>query len=699
MPKKDADYFRELSRKIDECYSSEEEEKGRKLLEQAIAESKGTDEAYHLFFQGEWEGYTSEDYKKQESLFRHALSKKPDDVLILYNLGNSLSLQGRNEDAISFYDRALVINPKDHNCLQQKGVSLSQLDREEEAISLFDRTLAIKPKDYDTLVSKGVSLSKSGRREEAISLFDEVLAINPNDYYTLRSKSVSLFKLGKHTAAWETIQKARKIKPDDKDIVYTYDYIATFIGKKEKKDPAKKEVKKAESSAPAAVSGEIGSLLGFVEQVRKGMGKDVDGFLRTMKESEDKHDKFLSKGSFLKPDQTLFMVLRKWNSYTPIIPGTEDESYVGGGYYIFHKGRGIVIDPGYNFIENFHQAVGKIEDVHDIILTHAHNDHTIDFESLLSLVYQYNNKKGLKPGDPGFKKVRVFLNLGSMVKFAGLLDLRDAHYLDRVITLEPGQKHDLGEGLALNVLPAYHDEVVSTSYSVGLEFIFAREKERKSIVITSDTGLFPSKKIEKTEKKGAVTHKRTIKAADTGKPEIWTKYDLKNKQINLLVAHMGSLKEEEFKTDINKRDEVFYPDHLGVIGTARVITKLLPKAALVSEFGAELKDIREKLMKLVSGIVNRFCKDAEVEVPNVLPADLPFIYDVWKEKVYCVLGDGMVSIKNIKQAAPEGHTFYYFNKRKINTEPDGTRHQRAKDFEAKRAAREGLYFKADAKDA
>ncbi|MEW5733713.1 MAG: MBL fold metallo-hydrolase [Thermodesulfobacteriota bacterium] len=599
---------------------------------------------------------------------------------------------GREEEAMAFFNRALAVHPRDYHSLRNKGVSLSKLGREEETMALYDRALAVNPHDYHSLREKGVSLGRLGRLEEAMALFDQALALHSRDYRSLHNKSVAFFNLKNYAAAWETIQKAREIKPDDQDVAYVYDYIAAFMGKKRAAAATRKEAK-AEPAHPAAVPGEMPSLLGLVQLVRKDMEKDVGGFLKTMREAEEKHNRFLSAGSFLQPDQTLFMILRKWNSYTPIIPGAEDERYVGGGYYIFHQGRGIVIDPGYNFIENFHQAVGKIEDIDDIVLTHAHNDHTIDFESLLSLVYQYNSKKGLKPGDDGFKQVRVFLNLGSMVKFAGLLDLRDAHYLDRVVTLEPGQKHDLGNGLTLNVLRAYHDEVVSTRYSVGLEFIFRRDKEQRSIVITSDTGLFPGKKIEKTEKKGGAVQKRTVKAADTGKPEIWTQYVLENKPANLLVAHMGSLKEEEFKTDLRQPDEVFYPDHLGVIGTARVITALLPKAALVSEFGAELKMIRPKLMKLISNIVNKFCKKAEITCPSVFPADLPFIYDVWTEKVYCVLGDTMEPIEKIRSLAPKNDTFYYFKKSKSKEEV-AQLSTKADEFVEKRKARQGLYFKS-----
>ncbi len=103
--------------------------------------------------------------------------------------------------------------------------------------------------------------------------------------------------------------------------------------------------------------------------------------------------------------ESFLVVLRKWNSYTPSLPGQtglKDISVhsVGGGYFLYiqapenylETGYGMVIDPGYNFIHNFGAAGFCLDDIDGILITHAHNDHTNDFESLLTLLYQRNDK-------------------------------------------------------------------------------------------------------------------------------------------------------------------------------------------------------------------------------------------------------------------------------------------------------------------
>ena len=64
--------------------------------------------------------------------------------------------------------------------LDLKGLVLHFLGKNNEAISFFDKALAINPNDVDVLTNKGIALHFLGKNNEAISFFDKALAINPN---------------------------------------------------------------------------------------------------------------------------------------------------------------------------------------------------------------------------------------------------------------------------------------------------------------------------------------------------------------------------------------------------------------------------------------------------------------------------------------------------------------------------------------
>jgi tetratricopeptide (TPR) repeat protein len=64
--------------------------------------------------------------------------------------------------------------------LELKGLVLHFLGKNNEAISFFDKALAINPNDAEVLNNKGIALHFLGKNNEAISIFDKALAINPN---------------------------------------------------------------------------------------------------------------------------------------------------------------------------------------------------------------------------------------------------------------------------------------------------------------------------------------------------------------------------------------------------------------------------------------------------------------------------------------------------------------------------------------
>ena len=568
----------------------------------------------------------------------------------------------------------MQIKSDDYNTLRDKGVSLSKLGREEETIGLYDKALQIKSDDYNTLRGMGVSLSKSGRQEEAIDLFDRALQIKPDDSLTLRNKGVTYFHLGKYESALECLREAVRIDLKNKDITEAYSYVIGYL---------KRDVAEQESVLDDRQADGIVTLRGMVQKIRDEMKDSVNLFLAQMEEREVKRSEFLSRNSLLNPSRSLLLLLRKWNSFTPIIPSKEDERYVGGGYFIYHRGCGNVIDPGYNFIENFCRAGCRITDIDNVILSHAHNDHTNDFESLLSLIYQYNRKNKIIKSSKEYKKINIYMNIGSFKKFSGLMDLRSSEYIDCIYTLSERSKYKLGEGVTVQALRAYHDELISKKYAVGLKFSIGNGKDAKTILITSDTGLFP-------HKKGGLADEDV---ADVSKQEIWETYRLSSKPVHLLIVHIGSIREDEFKASIDAQNEkVFYPNHLGIMGTIRVISKIKPRLAIVSEFGEELIDFQEDLIKSIEKVVNA-CFAPE-DCPKFLPGDLPLIYSIEDEKIYCVLSKQLVPASHITYTLPDKKTLYYYDARISDPSRLTKMSAEANSFEINRKNKEGLYFKS-----
>jgi tetratricopeptide (TPR) repeat protein len=97
----------------------------------------------------------------------------------LYNQATDLYRQGRYEEAIAYYDKALAIDPNDVDALNYKGAALYRQGKHQEAITYFDKALAIDPNYVPALTYKGIYVYDLERYDEAIAYYDKALAIDP----------------------------------------------------------------------------------------------------------------------------------------------------------------------------------------------------------------------------------------------------------------------------------------------------------------------------------------------------------------------------------------------------------------------------------------------------------------------------------------------------------------------------------------
>jgi hypothetical protein len=103
-----------------------------------------------------------------------------------------------------------------------------------------------------------------------------------------------------------------------------------------------------------------------------------------------------------------FVGLQRWNSETP----AQGRS-VGGGYFIYRTNEagvvdlGIAIDPGFDFIRNFFRMGFSLKDIDIVLVSHAHPDHLWDFESMIHLLHELEDKKKI------FHRFHAILTLSS----------------------------------------------------------------------------------------------------------------------------------------------------------------------------------------------------------------------------------------------------------------------------------------------
>lgn len=124
-------------------------------------------------------------YKKA---LEHINQENPMHAGILSNIGSSLCLQGKYQEAIGFFEKSLRMNPKDDQAWNDMGLAFTQGDEYEKAIDCFEEALKINPQRDDTWSNKGYAfelLSNFGGSisdlEYSIICYSKALQINPRN--------------------------------------------------------------------------------------------------------------------------------------------------------------------------------------------------------------------------------------------------------------------------------------------------------------------------------------------------------------------------------------------------------------------------------------------------------------------------------------------------------------------------------------
>ncbi len=129
------------------------------------------------------------------------------------NLGAALSDQGKLKEAIAHYYEALRIKPDLAEAHNNLGYAIKRQGKLEEAIGHYLEALRIKPEFAAAHNNLGNALKTSGNIQGAIKHYAEALRINPDFAEAHNNLGAALFDQGKLMEAIVHYQKALRLKP------------------------------------------------------------------------------------------------------------------------------------------------------------------------------------------------------------------------------------------------------------------------------------------------------------------------------------------------------------------------------------------------------------------------------------------------------------------------------------------------------
>ncbi|MBS5306716.1 MAG: tetratricopeptide repeat protein [Clostridium sp.] len=593
--------------------------------------------------------HKKQEYDKAIKDYTKVIELKPNNVLAYNNRGIAHNYKHEYDEAIVDCTKAIELEADFSLAYSNRGAAYNGKQEYEKAIVDCTKAIELEANNVKAYGNRGVAYQGKQEYDKAIAEYNKVIELEANDAKAYNNRGVAYSSKQEYDKAIADYTKAIELNNNYALAYLNKGYLLKKIGINY--EQAKLCLEKAKELY--SIKNEKYRLEKIEENI-----KELDEYIEAKKQKENRFTKILKeteeifnnsekkKRSFLnfiipseRTDHNNYLeILRRWNSYTPIVADNFHVSK-GGGYFLKINGKGIVIDPGFNFIENFKGLNHYFDEIDIVLISHAHNDHTADIESILTLLHKYNEnikssdnsedtytveydlvqkhgdtewagfdrEKKKKLIDEEFERstkrkiIDIFITASTFKKYVGMFELKKSINYNLHIIEAGYEKSFVDDKFLIKAIKAKHFDIISDDSSVG----FLIEFDDNVILYTGDTGI---------DKNIVENYKKISK-------------NIINKKL-VLLAHLGGFKQHEVGYKESDGYKSFYKNHLGRLGLVELNNILKPRLCLISEFGEEFKDRRIELSEIMDNLYKGITK--------FLPADigLRLNFDEGSCKVY-----------------------------------------------------------------
>jgi len=133
----------------------------------------------------------------------------------LVTLGTALQSQGRLEEALKAFDKAVQLKPDVAELWKNLGNVLLALERPADALLSFQHILTLDPRHWEAAYQSAVLFHQLERLAEAVEHFDLCNRLKPDHALTLRARARSLRDMNRLEEALQDSQQACTLDPRD----------------------------------------------------------------------------------------------------------------------------------------------------------------------------------------------------------------------------------------------------------------------------------------------------------------------------------------------------------------------------------------------------------------------------------------------------------------------------------------------------
>ena len=154
-------------------------------------------------------------WKDSQSLWSYTIARTSDNAMAELNLGEAVYKQGKLEEAITHFRRALQFQPNEATINGSLGVALLNTGQRDKAMAHLRASLEINPNQAPIHSTLGVALLEAGQAEESLAHLRTAVAIAPDDGDAHYNMGNTLRQMGRAREAVIEYDSALRINPDD----------------------------------------------------------------------------------------------------------------------------------------------------------------------------------------------------------------------------------------------------------------------------------------------------------------------------------------------------------------------------------------------------------------------------------------------------------------------------------------------------
>lgn len=280
-----------------------------------------------------------------------------------------------------------------------------------------------------------------------------------------------------------------------------------------------------------------------------------------------------------------------------------------GGYFLRWNGKGIAINPGENFLQNFHDQGHHIKEIDTIIVTRDDPSSYADIKAIYDLNY------GLNRIASDLHIIRYYLNQNAHRSMATTLkphfkqERNTVFSLDLYVDSPEVESLALSEGVTLNYFPTPAQEsAIGIRLDLELSDVLRSGTEGKKSMAVSYLSGAPYSPI--------LAHHLT--------------------GTDILIAGLGSTSEEDYGKS------KYSDSSLGFYGTASVLEDVTPQLLIFSELSGKQGDVRMEL--------TRKLRQESTGSTSILPADTGLKIDLESLRVHCSISGTPSDLSEVRVA-------------------------------------------------